>query len=326
MNSLQTWAQERIDLAERAGAVVAAIEDASGHARSGVIWDGTTVVTAAQGLAGGAVHVRTAGGDCEGQIAAIDLGTDVAVLRVVPAAGSAASGARRADAPTLETGQPVLTARRDEAGPLVRWSDLLQVGQLAIAIGNPYGFGCSVTAGVVSALGRSLRAGTGRLIGDVIQTDAALNPGNSGGPLCDNRGRVIGMSTAIIAATQGICFATAIDTVRWVALQLPQHGRVRRGHLGIVAQTITLPQRLCRAADLAQRTALRVERTEPHGPAARAGVAAGDLLVRFADAAIGGIDDLHRALGTEAPQREVPIELLRDGRRMRLRVTPVAGA
>jgi len=241
------------------------------------------------------IHVETTqGARAEATLVGADPHTDTALIRVSTPLVS------------LELGQS-----RD-----------LQVGQLAIAIGNPYGYACSVTAGVVSALGRSLRAATGRLIEDVIQTDAALNPGNSGGPLCDSRGRVIGMNTAIIAAAQGICFATAIDTVRWVALQLLQHGRVRRGHLGIVAQTIALPQRLRRAADLEQHTALRVERIEPQGPAARAGIAAGDLLVRFAEAPIGGIDDLHRALASEPVPREVPIELLRDGARLRVRATP----
>jgi len=201
-------------------------------------------------------------------------------------------------------------------------SKTLRVGQLAIAIGNPYGFACSVTAGVVSALGRSLRSSTGRLIDDVIQTDAALNPGNSGGPLCDSSGRVIGINTAIIAAAQGICFATAVDTVRWVALQLLQHGRVRRGHLGIVAQTVALPQRLRHQEQLAQNTALRVEQIDPQGPAARAGIEAGDLVVGFADQSVSGIDDLHRLLSAERINREVSIDVLRRGSRVRVAAIP----
>jgi len=199
----------------------------------------------------------------------------------------------------------------------------LRVGQLAIAIGNPYGFACSVTAGVVSALGRSLRSSTGRLIDDVIQTDAALNPGNSGGPLCDSSGRVIGINTAIIAAAQGICFATAVDTVRWVALQLLQHGRVRRGHLGIVAHTVALPPRLRHQTQLTQSTAVRVEQIEPRGPAARAGIEVGDLLFGFADQSVAGIDDLHRLLSAERINREAPIDVLRRGARMRVTAVPM---
>ena len=205
-------------------------------------------------------------------------------------------------------------------------SKTLQVGQLAIAIGNPFGFACSVTAGVVSALGRSLRASTGRLIEDVIQTDAALNPGNSGGPLCDSAGRVIGINTAIIAGAQGICFATAVDTVRWVAMELLQHGRVRRGHLGIVVQTVALSPRMRHQAQLAQSTAVRVEKIEPHGPAQRAGIETGDLLLGFADQTVAGIDDLHRLLSAERINREVAVDVLRGGARIRVAAIPKEAA
>jgi S1-C subfamily serine protease len=198
----------------------------------------------------------------------------------------------------------------------------LRVGQLAIAIGNPFGFECSVTAGVVSALGRSLRSGSGRLIENVIQTDAALNPGNSGGPLCDSTGRAIGMNTAIIASGQGICFATAIDTVRWVAMELLRHGRVRRGHLGIVAQTVSIPQRLRRHADLPGRTAVRIVRAAKDGPAGRGGLEDGDLLFRFGGQAVAGIDDLHRLLGAEQIGSEMPVDVWRFGRHVRASVVP----
>ena len=198
----------------------------------------------------------------------------------------------------------------------------LRVGQLAIAIGNPFGFECSVTAGVVSALGRSLRSSTGRLVDDVIQTDAALNPGNSGGPLCDSAGRVIGMNTAIIASAQGICFATAVDTVQWVALQLLQHGRVRRGHLGIVAQTVSIPQRLRRHLDLPGRTAVRIMTLSPEGPARQGGLESGDLLLRFGHHPVGGIDDLHRVLGAERIGKRVPVDIWRLGRLVHSSVVP----
>jgi S1-C subfamily serine protease len=198
----------------------------------------------------------------------------------------------------------------------------LRVGQLAIAIGNPFGFECSLTAGVVSALGRSLRSSTGRLVDNVIQTDAALNPGNSGGPLCDSAGRVIGMNTAIIASAQGICFATAVDTVQWVALQLLRHGRVRRGHLGLIAQTVTVPQRLRRHVDLAARTAVRIMGTSPEGPARRGGLESGDLLLRFDGAPVADIDDLHRALGAERIGTPVPVEVWRLGHLVQSTVVP----
>jgi S1-C subfamily serine protease len=221
------------------------------------------------------------------------------------------------------TDSALLRARVELAPMELGTSRSLRVGQLAIAIGNPYGFDCSVTAGVVSALGRSLRSGTGRLIDNVIQTDAALNPGNSGGPLCDSAGRVIGMNTAIIASAQGICFATAIDTVRWVAMELLQHGRVRRGHLGIVAQTVSVPQRLRRHAEITERTAVRIVRAEKDGPAARGGLEDGDLLLRFGGEPVVGIDDLHRLLSTEQIGRRVPVEVWRLGRRREVTVVPV---
>jgi S1-C subfamily serine protease len=201
-------------------------------------------------------------------------------------------------------------------------SKVLKAGQLAIAIGNPFGFDCTVTAGVVSALGRSLRAGSGRLIDDVVQTDAALNPGNSGGPLMDSLGGAIGMNTAIIAGAQGLCFAIAIDTVRQVALDLLRHGRVRRASLGVAAQTMPLPQRVRRYFELAARTVVRVSEVESSGPAAQAAMQAGDLIVRFAGEPVSGIDDLHRLLVEERIGARVPAEVLRGNRRVTLEVVP----
>ena len=198
----------------------------------------------------------------------------------------------------------------------------LRVGQLAIAIGNPFGFECSVTAGVVSALGRSIRTSTGRLIDNVIQTDAALNPGNSGGPLCDSRGRVIGMNTAIIASAQGICFATAIDTVQWVAMELLAHRRVRRSYLGVVAQTVTVPQRLRRHLELSESTAVRVVSVPKESPAGRGGLESGDLLLQLDGKPVVGIDDLHRLLSGEKIGQRVEFELWRLGRLVRQTVVP----
>jgi S1-C subfamily serine protease len=204
--------------------------------------------------------------------------------------------------------------------PLGR-SRSVRVGQLAIAIGNPYGFQHTVTAGVVSALGRSLRATTGRLIDDVIQTDAALNPGNSGGPLVDATGRVIGVNTAIIPMAQGICFATAIDTAQWVIMELLRHGRVRRGYLGLAGANVPLMRRTVRQHALDGDRAVRVESLAPNGPAAHAGLEAGDLIVAFDGTRVGGIDDLHRLLGADRIGRQATVSVLRRGQRLELAVT-----
>ena len=184
----------------------------------------------------------------------------------------------------------------------------LRVGQIAIAIGNPYGFDVTVTAGVVSALGRSLRTNTGRLIDDVIQTDAALNPGNSGGPLVDARGRVIGVNTAMIMPAQGICFAIAINTASWVMGRLVRDGRIRRSYIGLAGQNVPLHRRIVRYHELTVETGVFVVSLEPDGPAARAGIREGDLIVGFAGKPISGIDDLHRLLTEE--QADVPAEVV----------------
>jgi S1-C subfamily serine protease len=199
----------------------------------------------------------------------------------------------------------------------------LRVGQLAVAIGNPLGFDCTVTSGVVSALGRSLRATTGRQIDDVIQTDAALNPGNSGGPLLDGEARVIGVNTAIIAGAQNICFATSIDSVAEVVAQLMRHGRVRRGSIGVGAQNMRLPQRYVRYFGLAQTTAVRVMEIARPSPAAQAGLEVGDILVAFDGEPIRGIDRLHRRLDESSISRRATLTLLRRDRRIELELTPV---
>ena len=202
-------------------------------------------------------------------------------------------------------------------------SRAVRVGQLAIAIGNPYGFQHTVTAGVVSALGRSLRTQSGRLVDDVLQTDAALNPGNSGGPLVDSRGEVIGVNTAIIPMAQGICFATAIDTVKWVVIQLLRDGRVRRGYLGIAGATIPFPRRTARHFGLANALTVRVESVEGGGPASRAGLEAGDLIVAFDGAAVEGIDSLHRLLTVERIGKPVVVTVVRRAQKMNLEIRPI---
>jgi len=170
------------------------------------------------------------------------------------------------------------------------------VGQLVIAIGNPYGFQCTVTAGVVSALGRSLRSRSGRLIDDVIQTDAALNPGNSGGPLVTSRGDVIGVSTAVILPAQGICFAIAINTAKFVAGRLIKEGTIRRGYIGVGGQNVLLPRRIVRFHNLPIESGVLVVSIEKNSPAQMTGMLEGDVIVGYDGQPISGIDDLHRLL------------------------------
>jgi S1-C subfamily serine protease len=201
----------------------------------------------------------------------------------------------------------------------------VRVGQLVIAIGNPFGFQCTVTAGVVSALGRSLRATTGRLMDDVIQTDAALNPGNSGGPLLNSRAEVIGVNTAIIGGAQGICFATAIDSAKITVLDLLRHGRVRRARLGISGENTPLSRRVVRHFDLPTSTALRVTAVERSGPAQLAGVEPGDLVVALDGKAVSGFDDIHRLLSEERLGKHLEMIVLRRTRRLVLTITPQDG-
>jgi len=201
-------------------------------------------------------------------------------------------------------------------------SKRLKVGSIAIAIGNPFGFSWTVTAGVVSALGRSLRTESGRLVDDVIQTDAALNPGNSGGPLVGSHAGVIGVNTATFSSSQGVGFAIASDTAQWIAMKLLQSGVVRRGYLGVGAQTAPLPLRLARQLGLSQESAAFVTSVDQGGPAARAGLRDGDLVLEFAGKTITGVDDLHRLLSDETPGRSLEMRILRHTKLERLTVTP----
>lgn len=234
---------------------------------------------------------RTARADLVGE----DPDTDVALLRV-----------DAADLPTVELGD----------------SGRLRVGQLVIAIGNPLGFQSTVTAGVVSAVGRSLRAATGRLIEDVVQTDAALNPGNSGGPLVDARGRVVGMNTAVILPAQGICFAVGINTVQTVAGELLRIGRVRRARLGITGQTVPIHPAEQRRS-LRQDTGVVILSIVPGGPADEADLLPGDVIVRLGGAPVRGVDDLHRHLLRDRVGIALPLTVLRGGvERLEVRATP----
>lgn len=201
-------------------------------------------------------------------------------------------------------------------------SKTLKPGHLVVAIGNPLGFESTVTAGVVSALGRSLRARSGRLIDDVIQTDAALNPGNSGGPLVNSRGEVVGINTAVIMGAQGICFAVASNTASFVLSELVKHGRVRRGYIGLAAQTVHIPRRLQLAAN-AGASGVMITVVEPGSPADRAGLLSRDILVALDGAAVEGVDDLLRRLNAASIGRSIAATLLRGGQMMGLSVTPV---
>lgn len=201
-------------------------------------------------------------------------------------------------------------------------SEALQVGQLVIAVGNPFGFRSTVSTGVVSALGRAMRSQEGRLIENIVQHTAPLNPGNSGGPLVDSRGRVVGVNTAIIALAQGLGFAVPGNTARWVTSELLAHGRVRRLTLGIRATVVLIPRWLARQLDLLSELAVEVVDVLPDSPAAVAGIRPGDWIVTAAGRIISNTDDLHRVLATLPTARDVPIEVVRDEHRIELSVIP----
>lgn len=198
----------------------------------------------------------------------------------------------------------------------------LRVGQLVIAVGSPFGFQHSVTAGVVSALGRSLRSSSGRLIDDVIQTDAALNPGNSGGPLVDSRGEVIGVNTAVILPAQGICFAIAIDTARFIALKLLRDGVVKRSYIGFMGQNFPLPRRMVRRHELPLESAIMVSQVEKGGPGDRAGLRSGDVIVEYNGQPVGGLDDLLRFLTDDEAGKAAELKVIRLGTKEALEVVP----
>lgn len=204
-------------------------------------------------------------------------------------------------------------------------SQSIRVGQLVIAIGNPYGFQYSVTAGVVSALGRTLRAQSGRLMDGVIQTDAALNPGNSGGPLVNSRGDVIGVNTATILPAQGICFATSIDTAKFVAGRLIRDGKISRSYIGVAGQNVPIPRRIVRFYQLQVETGVLIVSFETNGDASaakEAGLLAGDLVIEFDGYPIYGIDDLHKLLTDERIGQRTPITVVRGVEKLTFEVIP----
>ncbi|MDR7418378.1 MAG: trypsin-like peptidase domain-containing protein [Armatimonadota bacterium] len=260
-------------------------------APDGFVLTNSHVVQAAEGIH---VHLQD-DRRFAAQVVGVDPHTDLAVLRV-PASG-------------------LLAAELGDSGRL-------RVGQLVIAIGNPLGFQATVTAGVISALGRGLRAQTGRLIDNVIQTDAALNPGNSGGPLVDSGGSVIGINTAVIAFSQGICFAIPSNTARWVIAHLLREGRVRRAYLGVIGQTVDLGYGIARQYRLEPATGVRIVDVQAGSAASRAGLRSGDVIVRLGGTRIASVDDLQSALGPEAIGASVALEALREGETRTLTVVP----
>jgi S1-C subfamily serine protease len=223
-----------------------------------------------------------------------------------------------------DTDIAVLRAETADRLPAARLGNSKKVrpGQVAVAIGNPFGFESTVTAGIVSAVGRSLRAQNGRLIGDVIQTDAALNPGNSGGPLVNSRGEVIGVNTAVIMGAQGICFSVAANTAQHVLTQVLQHGRVRRAWLGIAGDQVRLPQRIKAATGLRQEAGVRVVEVQPASPAHSGRLEPGDVIVGVDREAVTGIDDIARVLDGTRIDKRVTMHILREGRLTTAEIVP----
>ena len=224
-----------------------------------------------------------------------------------------------------DTDLAVLRGETGETLPAARLANSKHVrpGQIAIAIGNPLGFQSTVTAGIVSAVGRSLRAQNGRLIGDVIQTDAALNPGNSGGPLVSSAGQVIGINTAMILGAQGICFSVAANTAMHVLTQILAHGRVRRARIGIVAEQVPLPARLAYNTGLKQASGARIREVEPGSPADRAGLKPGDLLVGLDAEPVTGVDDVCRLLDEHRIEKVVSATVVRSGGLAEVHLRPI---
>jgi S1-C subfamily serine protease len=297
---LDAYSSAVIQAVETVGPAVVKIE-AKGGGGSGVVFtpDGLILTNSHVVERGGALTVAFPGGrSMAADVVGHDGDTDLAVIRIDASNGPALPWATLGD------------------------SRAVRVGQVAIAIGNPYGFHHSVTAGVVSALGRSLRARSGRLMDDIIQTDAALNPGNSGGPLVTTRGEVIGINTATILQAQGLCFAIASSTARFVAARLIRDGRIRRSYIGVGGQTVPIPRAVARANQLAVSSGVFVVSVEAGSPAATAGLRDGDVVLAFAGQAVTGLDDLHRLLTDDRIGVAAPLAILRSAARRQLTIVP----
>jgi S1-C subfamily serine protease len=294
---LDAYSQAVIGAVEAVGPAVVNVHRGDSGAGSGVIFTPDGLVLTNHHVVHGAARVEVIlpeGRAIRADVIGQDGGTDLAVLRV------------------------------DASVPWARFGDSrrVRVGQVAIAIGNPYGFQHSVTSGVISALGRSLRSQSGRLIDDIIQTDASLNPGNSGGPLVTTRGEVVGINTAMIRPAQGLCFAIGINTARFVASRLIRDGRIRRGYIGIAGQNVDVPRAVSRTNQLAVSSGVLVTSIEARSPAEEAGFKKGDIILSFGAEAVTGVDDLHRLLSEEQIGISSPLLVLRRGERRTLHVVP----
>src|SRR6266702_2526264 len=305
---LDAYSNAVIDVTDRVGAAVVRVETGpkvpNGRERgglgSGIVISPVGLVLTNSHVVGSSKEIRLR--DAEGvvtdaRVLGVDPDTDLALLR--------ANGVR--DLPYAALGN----------------SKSLRRGQLVIAIGNPLGFESTVTAGVVSALGRSIRSVSGRTIEDVIQTDAALNPGNSGGPLVSSAAEVIGINTAIINGAQGICFAVASNTAQFVLSEIIRHGYVRRGYIGVAGQTAPIPRRHAVTAGVDNKMGALLAQIEPDSPAALAGLLPGDVVVKLDGVDINGVDDLVRALDRDRIDRTFAIDVLRMGRLRSIDIRPV---
>ena len=302
---LDAYSHAVISVADRVGPAVVRVETRAANGQTGGV--GSGVVIAPDGLVLTNSHVVEGAKD----------------VRLLDAEGRVMEARRLGEDPDTDLALLRAGSARNLPSAALGDSKRLRRGQLVVAIGNPLGFKSTVTAGVISALGRSLRARSGRLIEDVIQTDAALNPGNSGGPLVSSRGEVIGINTAVIMGAQGICFAVASNTAQFVLSELIRHGRVRRGYIGVSAQTTAVPRRHARAAEIDNASGAMITAIEPNGPAALAGLMTLDSIVRVDGASVTGVDDLIRLLNGERIGRSVTIGILRRGSLRTFEVMPL---
>ncbi|MDQ8730673.1 trypsin-like peptidase domain-containing protein [Bradyrhizobium sp. LHD-71] len=304
---LDAYSRAVIDVTERVGPAVVRVETGSrgnnGRERGGL---GSGIVISPDGLVltnshvvGKSKEIRLRSNEgfvTDARILGTDPDTDLALLRA--------------------------DSVRDLSYASLGNSKTLKRGQLVVAIGNPLGFESTVTTGVVSALGRSIRAVSGRMIEDVIQTDAALNPGNSGGPLVSSAGQVIGINTAIINGAQGICFAVASNTAQFVLSEIIRHGYVRRAYIGVAAQTAPVPRRHAVTAGIANKQGALLMQLEPNGPASQAGLLPGDVVISLDGVAVNGVDDLIRLLDRDRINRTLELEILRLGRVRAMTIHP----